>query len=351
MRGGTRESRMKRYSLRQLVGGAASAWLMACGGAGARTPTSGSPADTGDAATDAGCAVTEAGVSVQVEGGTLHGTATTLGACAPKSASLIVAGSGPVDRNGNAAPSLVTDAYAELSAHLASRGVASIRYDKRGVGESEAAGPVEQNLTFDIYVDDARGWVRWMRQNLPSAPIVITGHSEGSLIGILAAETETVDGLISLEGAGRPAGEVLRQQLAAQLSSTDYATASMIIDQLEAGQTVASVPSILASVFRPSVQPYLISWFKYDPAKEMAKLSLPVLIVQGTEDLQTGMVDANLLAGAARNGTLAVVVGMAHTLKVFDPADPRETKAYTDPSLPLAPGFLTALDGFEGKWH
>ena len=168
-----------------------------------------------------------------------------------------------------------------------------------------------------------------------------------SLIGILASESEAVDALVSLEGAGRPAGEVLRSQLAAQLTGSDLTTASSIIDDLEGRSNGGErAEQDLTSVFRPSVQPYLISWFRYDPAVEMAKLKIPVLVVQGTADLQVTAMDASLLAGAAIHGTLATIENMTHPLKLATPSDPKQTAAYTDPSLPLAPGLLPPLDAF-----
>jgi uncharacterized protein len=322
--------------------------LAACGGSASHAAADSGTTDLGssDAACEAAGGSVEAGVSVTVDGGVLFGTAMNVDPCANRAEALIVAGSGATDRDGNDPPSLETNTYLELAAHFAEKDVSSIRYDKRGIGESAAAGPDEANLTFDEYVDDARAWVRSMRQAHPGVPVIMVGHSEGSLIGILASESEAVDALVSLEGAGRPAGEVLRSQLSAQLTGADLTTASSIIDELEAGRTVASVPTDLASVFRPSVQPYLISWFRYDPAVELAKLKIPVLVVQGTADLQVTAMDASLLAGAALHGTPATIENMTHPLKLATPSDPKQTAAYTDPSLPLAPALLPPLDSF-----
>ncbi|HKE36190.1 MAG TPA: hypothetical protein VKB39_02070, partial [Candidatus Baltobacteraceae bacterium] len=74
-------------------------------------------------------------------------------------------------------------------------------------------------------------------------------------------------------------------------------------------------PPELAGLFRPSVQPFVISYMKYDPAKEIAKLSLPVTIVQGTADEQVTMDDANALKAADPSAKLVVIAGMNHLLK------------------------------------
>ena len=185
--------------------------LAACGGSASPAATDSGTTDLG--ASDAACIATsapsEAGVSVTVDGGVLFGTAMNVDPCANRAEALIVAGSGPTDRNGNDPPSLDTNTYLELASHFGEKDVSSIRYDKRGIGQSAAAGPNEVDLTFDEYVDDARAWVRSMRQAHPNVPVIMVGHSEGSLIGILASESEAVDALLSLEGAVRPAGEVL----------------------------------------------------------------------------------------------------------------------------------------------
>jgi len=282
--------------------------------------------------------------SVPVSGGKLAGTLQLPAGCAPFPVVLIIAGSGATDRDGNGLPALDTDAYKELAAALAGAGFASVRYDKRGVAGSAGVAPLlESDLRFDMYVDDATAWVKKLAADARFSGVVLAGHSEGSLIALRAAQASTVRAIVSLEGPGRPLGEVLRGQLAAQLRGTLLTAANQIIDALEAGKTVDTVPQQLAAVFRASVQPYLISEFQYDPAAEFKKTSTPALIVQGNTDLQVSVDDANLLAAARPDATLLMVDGMNHVLKLasVDLAD--QQAAYTDPTLPLAPALLDGL--------
>lgn len=246
---------------------------------------------------------------------------------------LIIAGSGPTDRNGNN-PAMKNNSLKMLADSLQAHGIASLRYDKRGIAESTDAGPDESELRFENYIDDAIAWVEKLRADKRFGKIFIIGHSEGSLIGMIAAEKAAAAGFISLAGAGFKASDILKTQLASQpepIKSTCYSS----IDSLEAGKTFSDVNPLLYSLFRPSVQPYLISWFKYDPCSELRKLAEPVLIIQGTTDIQVSMNDAENLKNAKPDATLAVIEGMNHILKDA-PADRQANIAsYSDPSLPL----------------
>ena len=262
---------------------------------------------------------------------------------------LIIAGSGPTDRDGNSsAPigggkTLRTDCYKQLAEALAANGIASVRYDKRGVAASAPAmsGLAESDYRFDLGVDDAAGWIRKLRTDPRFSKIVVVGHSEGSLVGMVAAQRATADGFVTLEGAGRPAADVIREQLLA--GGVPAAMFQSILDSLSAGKLVENTPPALASMFRASVQPYMISWFRYDPAAELKKLPYTTLVIQGTHDLQTTSKDAELLA-AAQGAKLVMIDGMTHVLKKGPPdAASQVTSVYADPALPLDPELVPAI--------
>jgi hypothetical protein len=273
----------------------------------------------------------------------------------PSSAiALIISGSGPTDRDGNssALPGH-NDSLKLLAGALAAHGIASLRYDKRGVGKSTAAGTDESAMTFDLLVDDASLWLKTLADDERFDRTIVIGHSEGSLIGMVTASRVGANAFVSLEGAGRPAANVLRSQLAAQLPSNLLAEVNQVLSELETGRTVPelppginAVPAVGQALFRQSVQPYLASWFQYDPARVIAEFTGPSLVVQGTTDLQVPVSDGEALAAAAGDGTLAVIEGMNHVLKIA-PADPQANIAtYGDPTLPLAPDLVTALGSF-----
>ncbi len=263
---------------------------------------------------------------------------------------LIIAGSGPTDRDGNS-PLLPgkNDSLKMISLGLAENGIASVRYDKRGIAASAGSMKNEADLRFDHYVDDVVTWVECLKADPRFSGVAVLGHSEGSLIGIAAAnKAPGLSGVISVAGVGRPADELIGEQLANEAKEIRDESHA-ITEELKKGNTVSNVSRGLAALFRPSVQPYLISWFKYDPASEIAKLEVPVLIVQGTTDLQVPVRDARLLAEAKPDARLEIIQGMNHILKEA-PLEPQANVAtYSDPTLPLAPGFLEAIIDFLKK--
>lgn len=296
-------------------------------------------------------ALAESDIEVEINGGIapLKGSLLLPEGEARVPAVLIIPGSGPTDRNCNGPGGFHTDAYKLVAVELAKHGVASLRFDKRGVAASTNALTKEENLRFDTYVDDAVAWVAFLKQHKRVSRVVILGHSEGALVGSIAAQRPGVDAFISLAGAGFRAGETLRRQLGPQLPAELKARAFVVIAELEAGRTVTNAPVELAALFRPSVQPYLISWFKYDPAAEVAKLRMPALIVQGTTDIQVKVDDAKALAAAAPGAKLVLIDGMNHILRAAPLDRAANAATYSQPTLPLKPELMPALAGFVGR--
>jgi pimeloyl-ACP methyl ester carboxylesterase len=287
----------------------------------------------------------EADVSLKTPSGTLSGTETHLAGGQASTIALILAGSGPTDRNGNG-PTIHTDTYKMLAAGLAAHGIATLRADKRGIGASAGAMMSEGDLRITTYADDAKAWAADLKKRTGARCVWLIGHSEGALIAELAAQDNPdVCGLALLAGPGRKAGDVLREQLAA-LPDLLKQQAFAAIAELETGRTVASPPPELMALFRPSVQPYLISWLAIDPATLLAKQKAPVLIVQGDTDIQVGISDATLLAAARPDAKLVILPGVNHILKRA-PADRAANIAtYSEPNLPLAPGVVDTIADF-----
>ena len=279
-----------------------------------------------------GLAFASADLSLTTPTGKLAGTLEVSSVAGPQPVVLLVAGSGPTDRDGNN-PLLPgkNDALKLLAIGLARRGIASLRYDKRGIGASTST-LAEKDLRFDDFVADAVAWLRELRAQRRFSRVAIAGHSEGALIATVAALREPVEGVVTLEGAGRPAATVLREQLAAQLpaGSPLLSAADRIVGELSAGRTTPDVPATLAAAFRPSVQPYLISWFRYDPARELGLVTAPRAIVQGTADVQVTRTDGDALhaAAPAARGTVVRTTMSSST---------RRTPPRRAPSWPATP--------------
>lgn len=283
-------------------------------------------------------------VTLKTDTGDLEGTL-----CIPETDKLIpvvliIAGSGPTDRDGNQ-QTMQNNSLKMLASELSNKGIASLRYDKRGVGKSANAGLAESDLRFEHYIEDAEGWIDFLERDGRFGDIVIIGHSQGSLIGMIASQYQNVEKFISIAGVGQTGDQTIREQLSAQPPIV-LEQASPILDQLVQGETVEDVPPMLNALFRPSVQPYIISWFKYDPQEEIAKLKIPVLIIQGDTDIQVSTQDAERLANANPNAKLSIIEGMNHVLKDTEPDRQKNILTYNQPELPIKPELIEIISDF-----
>ncbi|WP_313089631.1 alpha/beta hydrolase [Pseudomonas sp.] len=282
---------------------------------------------------------------LQVPGGTLHGSLLLPKSDAPLPVALLIAGSGPTDRNGNN-PQGHNDSLKRLAQALAKQGVASLRYDKRGVGASRAVAPKEEQLRLDDYVSDAVAWAARLKADPRFGALVLIGHSEGALIASLAESQAQPDALISLAGSGRRIDALLREQLQGRLPPSLLASASYLIDELVAGRRHAAVPDALQVLFRPSVQPYLISLFAQDPATAFARTTAPALILQGTHDIQVSPTDARALQQARPDASLALIEGMNHVLRIVPMDGPSQAASYNRAELPIVQALAPRIAQF-----
>ena len=283
-------------------------------------------------------------VSVKTENGELEGTILTSEKNSKNHVALIIAGSGPTDRNGNIAQ-FTNDSLKMLAHALAKEGISSLRYDKRGVGKSKDAGLNESELRFEDYINDAKILVDYLDNQVGFKNIIVIGHSEGSLVGMVASQQKNVAKFVSIAGAGQPIDQTIREQLKAQPPGV-LEQSTPILDKLSEGKTVDNVPPFLNSLFRPSIQPYMISWFKYNPQKEIAKLNKPVMIIQGNTDIQVSIKDANKLASANKKSQKVIIKKMNHIFKEA-PLDTQDNfKTYNQPELPIKSELVQAISQF-----
>ena len=258
---------------------------------------------------------------------------------------IIIAGSGPTDHNGNNTTGLQTNAYKMISDTLAKHGVASLRYDKRGIAESYFAGFREEDLRFEDYINDASEWVKKMQKDDAFSDIFILGHSEGSLIGMLAVQETDVSGFISVAGPAQSADALILEQLVGQPQEI-IDEAETILNALNQGMLVHDVSQFLYALFRPSVQPYLISWLKYDPVEEIARINEPLMVIHGSTDLQVKSSEAQQLAEANPNAELTIIDFMNHVLKNAGDDIQTNLATYSNPNLPLNTEFCKVLTKF-----
>ncbi len=267
---------------------------------------------------------------------------------------LIVAGSGPTDRNGNSGLSLNGYTYKMLSDGLVRSGYDVLRYDKRGVGESRYAAEDVSYLVFEDFVDDAATCVAYLR-SLGYKRVIVAGHSEGGLIAKLLAlrDDVSVDALVLLCATGYPMDTILMKQLAAQLVPQYLglmASATNIINTLKRGERVAEerLPRELMSLFHPSVQSYLISTMAYDPSEVAARVDIPMLIITGGHDVQVSVDNGEMLLAAQPKARHITFPRMSHLLKDTDTTDRVEqiVSVYNNSQLPLSEGLIEEISNF-----
>jgi pimeloyl-ACP methyl ester carboxylesterase len=264
---------------------------------------------------------------------------------------LVIPGSGPTDRDDNNPLGVRGSTYRLLAEGLAARGIGTVRIDKRGIFGSSAAIADANAVTIDDYVTDVGSWTAVIRKQTGVACIWVLGHSEGGLVALAAAQAVTdICSLVLVAAAGRPLGELLREQLRANPANAPILGQAMAaIDALEAGKRVdvTNLHPALVPLFAPQVQGFLISAFSYDPVKLIATVSKPVLIMQGERDIQVSVADAERLKQGVLKAELVLLPDTNHILKTVTSDDRRVNAAtYADPNLPLAPGVVDAVANF-----
>ena len=256
---------------------------------------------------------------------------------------ILIAGSGPTDSDSNQKV-MTNNSLKYLSEELSKNNQAVFSYDKRIIAQMAAGTVNEATLSFDDFINDAKEVIRFFKNQKKYNKIIVAGHSEGSLIGMLAAN-ENTDAFISLAGAGRTIDAVLLEQIEKQAPFLKEEV-QKDLEILKSGQTFELKNKMLASLFRESVQPYMISWIKYNPQNEIKKLQVPVLIINGTKDLQVTVSEAELLKKAKPEAKLMVIDNMNHIFKEIKGDDAENMGSYSDPNLAVTEKLVTAINLF-----
>lgn len=258
---------------------------------------------------------------------------------------IFVSGSGPTDRNGNNSH-MVNNSLKYLADGLVTNGISSYRYDKRGIAESVGSGFDETNILFSTFVEDLTQITQHFVDKKKYKKIIIAGHSEGALIGLLVAkQIKSVDGYISIAGAGRDAKTLIIEQLNNQMPLLAE-EALVVFDSLEAGHEVKKINPFLLSIFRPSIQPYIMEWTALDPAKELSEYQKPSLILQGKHDIQVTEVDGERLKAFQTNANYIAIDSMNHVLKNCKQDLTSNLATYNDPDLAINKKLLSSIIDF-----
>lgn len=255
---------------------------------------------------------------------------------------IIIAGSGPTNRNGNQ-NFLKNNSLKKLAESLSNKGIASFRYDKRIVKQIRQ-GNVDKNIMFDDFVNDATDIIDYFKAKDIYNKIYVIGHSQGSLVGMLAAK-DKADGFISLAGPGQNIGDVLVEQ-ATKMDPKLGELTQPVIDQLKQGKTVTDYPNALESVFKADIQPFMINWMEYYPTELIKELDMPILLINGTKDLQVSENEAELLKAANKKATLKIIENMNHVLFEIKGDNLENSKSYNESFRPISPQLIISITEF-----
>ncbi len=258
---------------------------------------------------------------------------------------IIIAGSGPTDRNGNQ-NFLKNNALKKLAENLTNKGISTFRYDKRIVKQIRK-GDVDKDLMFDDFVSDATDVINYFKEKETYSKIYVIGHSQGSLVGMLAAK-ENADGFISLAGAGQNIGDVIVDQVT-KMAPKLGEEAQKVVDKLKKGETTTEYPQALSSVFSIDIQPFMINWMQYNPTEIISELKIPVLIVNGTKDLQVSEEEAQLLKDANEDAELKIIENMNHVLFNIEGDDLENSKSYNEAFRPISTELIESIVEFIGS--
>ena len=255
---------------------------------------------------------------------------------------IIIAGSGPTDRNGNQ-NFMKNNSLKKLAESLTNKGIATFRYDKRIVKQI-LKNKVDPNIKFDDFVTDAISVIDYFKEKNKYSQIYVIGHSQGSLVGMLAAKGKA-DGFISLAGAGQSIDEVITEQISAMDPSLIDAT-KKAFKSLKEGKAITDYPQPLAPVFRADVQPFIMNWMQYNPKEVIKSLDIPILIINGTSDLQVSVDEAQLLKDASETSEIKIIEKMNHVLFIIEGDQLVNSKSYNESSRKISEELITTISSF-----
>lgn len=255
---------------------------------------------------------------------------------------IMLQGSGPTDRDGNQS-FMKNNSFKKLARELAEEGIASFRYDKR-IFKMQRLGIIQAEMRFDDFISDAIAVINHFKEQEAYSKIVVLGHSQGSLVGMVAAK-DRADAFISIAGSSSPIDEIITEQVGQQMPDLKEQTRTAFSEMREQGSTSNYNP-VLGSVFDPTLQPFMLSWMQYDPEEELKSLNIPILLINGTEDLQVNEKEAEALFASKPEAELVLLENMNHVLTPIEGDDLENSKSYNEPNRPLHPELIPTITEF-----
>ena len=255
-----------------------------------------------------------------------------------------VHGSGNVDRNGNQAGANVKANYIkQFRDSITKNKIAFYSFDKR------TANPKNKqhlsNTLFNDFVSDINIVVDHFKDDKRFSGITLIGHSQGSLIALLASEH--IEKYISLAGPSKRIDFMIEEQVAKN-SPMVLDTVKGHFKELRETGDIKYVNPLLVQIFSRKNLPFLKSWMHYSPVEEIKKITIPILVINGTRDFQVTVQEARAMHKANPMAELVIIENMNHVLKNIE-QDEDNFKSYYTPDFSLSEKLIETVITFVKK--
>ena len=270
-----------------------------------------------------------------------------------KTLAIIIAGSGPTNRDGNQI-AMKNNSLKQLADFLADEGMSSFRYDKRIFKLAKNQMLDESLMRFDDFVQDAADVVNYFKlyhdDEYDFDKFILIGHSQGVLVAQLASLKTAVNALILLCGTAKPIDEVMVSQVSKQAPFL-YKDLKEAFDSIKKVGYVKEYNPLLKTLLREDTQPFLQSWMMHNPTEIAKKITEPTLVIGGTTDIQVPGEEAKILAENFPNATYAIIKNMNHILKNVESLGQENLKSYNNPNLSLHDNLKSEIHDFIQKYQ
>ena len=254
-----------------------------------------------------------------------------------------VHGSGNVDRNGNQGTVVKANYIKQFRDAINKENIAFFSFDKRTSNPKNFK--FLKGIIFTDFVSDVEKVIAHFKNDHRFSEIILVGHSQGSLIAMLASKGTSK--YISLSGPAVSIDETIIEQITAQSPEFGKVAEAHFKELFETGD-IKQVNPLLASVFAKQNLPFIKNWATYNPSEEIKKLTIPVLIINGDKDLQVKVSDAEALHKAKPSSKLVLIENMNHVLKHIE-KDADNMNSYYSADFSLSEKLITTVVAFIKK--
>jgi len=251
-----------------------------------------------------------------------------------------VHGSGGVNRDGNQ-PQYIK----QFRDAINKENMAFFSYDKRTANPNNVRFIQEDGIYFSDFVSDIKEVIHHFKNDKRFSKIILIGHSQGSLIAMLALDN--IDKYISLAGAGETIDKTLVRQITKQSHEFGKLTEQYINELMTTGEIKEVNPNLM-SLFAKQNQPFIKSWITVNPIEEIKKVAIPTLIINGDKDFQVLINDAENLHKAKPDAELVIIKNMNHVLKHIE-KDEDNMKSYMSSDFKISEELITTIVEFVKK--